>query len=187
MSGGALRAPASFSETAAKIGAARAPQGVSWTRDTQGAVVGGSSAAHPHRKKGMVRVPLSSLAFYRRYTEMLLRRYMQLSMRMGRVPSVLGNCMFRGRVSSRPVESFEDAVIFVYDVDRCMRELVPEARELVARIALQEYTQAEAAELTGQSLRTVVRKYGESIDELTQIFLEKELLEVGPLFEGQEE
>ena len=65
-----------------------------------------------------------------------------------------------------------------------MKVLGPEDRELIARIALQEYTQAEAAELTGQSLRTVVRKYGEAVDQLTRLFLEKELLEVGPLYEN---
>lgn len=150
-------------------------QGIAWTRENM----------DPTKKKGAVAVPISSLAFYRRYTELLLRRYMQVSLRMGRVPSVLGSCMFRGRVSSRPVESFEDAVIFVYDVERCMKKLEPEQMELVARIALQEYTQQEAADMTKQGLRTVVRKYGDAIDTLTKIFLEKELLEVGPLFAGQ--
>ena len=144
-----------------------------------------SNAADPTQKKGTIAVPISSLAFYRRYTELLLRRYMQVSLRMGRVPSVLGNCMFRGRVSSYRVQSFEDAVIFVYDVERCMKQLCPEDRELIARVALQEYTQAEAAELTGLGLRTVVRRYGDALDTLTRMFLDKELLEVGPLFEGQ--
>lgn len=129
-------------------------------------------------------VPISSVAFYRRYTELLLRRYMQVSMRMGRVPSVLGNCMFRGKVSSYRVTSFEDAVIFVYDIERCLRDLTREESELIARVALQEYTQAEAAELTNQSLRSVVRKYGEAVDRLTRIFLTKNLLEVGPLYGG---
>lgn len=142
-----------------------------------------SESVDPTQKKGAMAVPVSSLAFYRRYTELLLRRYMQVSMRMGRVPSVLGNCMFRGRVSSYRVQSFEDAVIFVYDVERCMKKLSPEEKELIARVALQEYTQAEAAELTGQSLRTVVRKYGDALDTLTRIFLEKELLEVGSVFQ----
>ena len=133
---------------------------------------------------GAVTVPISSLAFYRRYTELLLRRYMQVSMRMGRVPSILGNCMFRGKVSSYRIHTFEDAVIFVYDIEKCLKQLNAEDTELVARIALQEYTQAEAAELTGQSLRSVVRKYGEAVDGLTKIFLEKDLLEVGPLYGG---
>ena len=136
----------------------------------------------PRRHVDAPAVPITSLAFYRRYTELLLRRYMQVSMRMGRVPSVLGNCMFRGKVSSYRVSSFEDAVIFVYDVEKCMRALSACDLELVARVALQEYTQAEAAELVGQSLRTVVRKYGEAIDRLTYIFLDKDLLEIGPLY-----
>ncbi len=138
----------------------------------------------PQRHINKATVPISSVAFYRRYTELLLRRYMQVSMRMGRVPSVLGNCMFRGKVSSYRVTSFEDAVIFVYDVERCLRELNTEESELIARVALQEYTQAEAADLTNQSLRTVVRKYGEAVDRLTRIFLSKNLLEVGPLYGG---
>ena len=122
--------------------------------------------------------PLNSLAFYRKHTEALLRRYMYVSMHMGRVPSVLGNCMFRGKVSSYRVRSFEDAIIFVFDVEKCLKRLDPNAQDLVARIALQEYTQAEAAELTGQSLRSVVRKYAEAIDRLTGIFLELELLQI---------
>jgi hypothetical protein len=135
-------------------------------------------------QRSAVVVPISSLAFYRRYTELLLRRYMQVSLHMGRVTSVLGNCVFRGRVSSYRIKSFDDAVIFVYDVEKCMRVLSPEQKELVARIALQEYTQAEAAELTHQSLRTVVRRYGEAVDKLTQVFLDKDLLEIGPLYGG---
>ena len=131
-----------------------------------------------------VTVPLSSMAFYRRYTELLLRRYMQVSMRMGQVPSILGSCMFRGKVSSYRVHTFEEAVIFVYDIEKCLKQLNAEETELIARIALQEHTQAEAAELTGQSLRSVVRKYGEAVDGLTKIFLEKDLLEVGPLYGG---
>ncbi len=136
----------------------------------------------PEKKEAAFAVPLSSVAFYRRYTELLLRRYMQVSMRMGRVPSVLGNCMFRGKVSSYRVQSFEDAVIFVYDMEKCLGRLAADEMELVARIALQEYTQSEAAHLTNQSLRSVVRKYGEAVDKLTRIFMDKELLEVGPLY-----
>jgi DNA-directed RNA polymerase specialized sigma24 family protein len=70
-------------------------------------------------------------------------------------------------------------------VERCLRTLNREEMELVARVALQEYTQEEAGDLTNQSTRSVVRKYGEALDALTRIFLEKELLEVGPLYFGQ--
>jgi hypothetical protein len=51
------------------------------------------------------------LAFYRKYTEGMLRRYVRLSMEAGRAPSLLGREMFRGKVTSYRVHSFEDVVI----------------------------------------------------------------------------
>ncbi|HVJ08793.1 MAG TPA: hypothetical protein VM554_10440 [Acidisarcina sp.] len=122
--------------------------------------------------------PAEELAFYRKHTQSLLRRYMHMSMQMGRVPSVLGECMFRGRVSSYRVRSFEDAVIFVFDIEKCLKRLDQVHQGLIARIALQEYTQGEAAALMGMSLRSVVRKYGEALDRLTAIFLSVKLLTI---------
>jgi Sigma-70, region 4 len=118
------------------------------------------------------------LAFYRKYTEGMLRRYMYRSMEIGRVPSLLGDFSFRGRSSNRKAYTFEDSVIFVYDVERCLARLNRLERELVGRIALQEYTLAETAALTGMSVRTVVRRYSEALDRLTQVFLRLELLQV---------
>ena len=119
---------------------------------------------------------LGGLAFYRRRTEILLRRYMSVSMDMGRVPSVMRNLDFRGHGSSYRIRNFEDAVIFVIDVERCLKRLDGFSQELIARIALQEYTQAEAAELMNQGVRTVTRKYSEVLDRLTSLFLDRELL-----------
>jgi len=106
----------------------------------------------------------------------ILRRYMRVSMDMGRVPSVMANTVFRGRASSRRIKNFEDAVIFVIDVEKCLKRLDGLSQELVSRIALQEYTQAEAAELMQQGVRSVTRKYGEVLDRLTSIFLDAKLL-----------
>ena len=117
--------------------------------------------------------PLGGLAFYRRRTEILLRRYMRVSMDMGRVPSVMGNLEFRGRGSSYRLSNFEDAVIFVIDVEKCLKRLDGVSQELVARIALQEYTQDETAVLMKQGVRTVTRRYSEVLDRLTSIFLER--------------
>jgi predicted DNA-binding protein (UPF0251 family) len=117
------------------------------------------------------------LAFYRKYTQGMLRRYMRLSMEAGRVPSLIGQEMFRGKVTSYRVRSFEDVVIFVYDVEKCLKKLDAPAQELIARIGLQEYTQGETAELLGVSLRTVVRHYADALDKLTGIFLEAKMLE----------
>jgi hypothetical protein len=123
------------------------------------------------------RVPAPELAFYRKYTEGMLRRYLRLSMETGRVPSLMGREMFRGKVTNYRVHGFDDVVIFVYDVEKCLGRLSELQRTLIERIAVQEYTQGEAAKMMGLSLRTVVRRYAESVDLLTSIFLETGLLE----------
>ncbi|WP_158942059.1 sigma factor-like helix-turn-helix DNA-binding protein [Granulicella sp. S190] len=117
------------------------------------------------------------LAFYRKYTEGMLRRYVRLSMEAGRAPSLLGREMFRGRVTSYRVHSFEDVVIFVHDVEACLKRLNEGQQHLIRRIALQEFTQAETAGLLGLSLRSVHRRYANALDQLTEIFLERKLLE----------
>ena len=117
------------------------------------------------------------LVFYRQYTEGLLRRYMKMSMQSGRVPSLLGRELFRGKVTSCKVHGFDDVVIFVHDVGRCMEQLDPGLRHLVRRIALEEYTQQETASMLGLSLRCVITRYAEAIDKLTRVFLERKLLE----------
>ena len=124
------------------------------------------------------------LAFYRKYTEGLLRRYMKLSMQGGRVTSLLGRELFHGKVTSCKVHGFDDVVIFVHDVGKCMAELDPGLRHLVRRIALEEYTQPETAAMLGIGLRTVARRYAEAIDKLTRLLLDKKMLE--PMMAGQE-
>jgi hypothetical protein len=121
--------------------------------------------------------PDPSLAFYRKYTEALLRRYVRLSMSAGRVPSLLGRELFRGKVTNYRVEGFDDMVIFVQDVEQCVAKLDRGQQILIERIAMQEYTQAEAAELLRLPLRSVLRWYGEALDVLTEMFLDKQLLE----------
>jgi hypothetical protein len=76
--------------------------------------------------------PLGGLVFYRKRTEALLRRYMRMSMDMGRAPSVLGEIVFRGRASSHRIRNFEDAAIFVIDMERCLKRLDRPSQELVA-------------------------------------------------------
>jgi hypothetical protein len=78
------------------------------------------------------------MAFYRKYTEGMLRRYVQMSMESGKVPSLLGKEMFRGNVTSCRVGGFDDAVIFVHDVKRCLEKLDEQQQRLVTRIAVQQ-------------------------------------------------
>ena len=117
------------------------------------------------------------LAFYRKYTEALLRRYVKMSMEAGRAPSMLGREMFRGKVTSYRVHSFEDVVIFVYDVEKCLGKLDLGQQQILYRVAQQEYTFQEAAALLAIPLRTVVRRYGRALDALTERLLESRLLE----------
>jgi DNA-directed RNA polymerase specialized sigma24 family protein len=120
--------------------------------------------------------PAVSLAFYRRHTESLLRRYLYASMQVGRAPSLLGNPVARGWASSRPVRSFEDAVIFVLDVEQCLDRLNSLDRVMLFKVVLQEYTQAEAAVLMGMSVRTISYKFPQALDRLTGYLLESGLL-----------
>jgi len=120
--------------------------------------------------------PLVSLGFYRKHTESMLRRYLYASMQVGRAPSLLGDPVGRGWVSSRPIRTFEDAVIFVLDVEMCLNQLGSLDRQMLSRIVLQEYTQAEAASLLGMSVRTISYKFPQAVARLTEKLLKTGLL-----------
>ena len=122
-------------------------------------------------------VPQEELGFYRKYTERLLQRYVQMTMEAGRVSSLMGREVIGGRTSNYRIHGFDDAVIFRLDVEKCLRQVSGEDREVVRLVGMQEYTQAEAAELMGVSLRTVVTRYGRALDRLTAILLRTRLLD----------
>lgn len=130
----------------------------------------------PQPAKAAADQPLVSLAFYRRHTESILRRYLYASMQVGRAPSILGDPVGRGWVSSRPVRTFEDAVIFVLDVERCLEQLGSLDRQMLSRVILQEYTQAEAAVLLGMSTRAMSYKFPQAVDRLTEKLLKAGIL-----------
>jgi len=120
--------------------------------------------------------PVVVYAFYRKHTESLLRRYLYASMQVGRSPSLLGESVDRGWVSSRRVRTFEDAVIFVLDIERCLEQLSSLDRQMISRIVLQEYTHAETASKLGLSVRTVSTKFPVAMDRLTERLLEADIL-----------
>lgn len=80
---------------------------------------------------------------YRPYTEALLRRYVKMSMEAGKVPSLIGQEMFRGNVTTCRVGNFDDVVIFLHDVDHCLEQLESLQQKLVRRLALEQYTVGE--------------------------------------------
>lgn len=131
--------------------------------------------AEPRRNRPRVLRP--ELAFYRKYTEGMLRRYVSMSLEAGRVPSLLGKEMFRGKVTSYKVHSFDDVVIFIHDMETCIGKLDDHQQLLIRRIALQQFTQEEVAQALGITRRTIIRQYGETMNRLTGILLDVKLLE----------
>ena len=113
---------------------------------------------------------------YRDRTVALLRRYGRASVEIGRLPSLLGRECFRARVTSYPMTSFEDIVIFVHDMEQAVNKLGPLEKRLLALHVLEEYTQGEIARLLGCSRRWIEFRIPEAIDELTRILLEAGLM-----------
>jgi len=109
---------------------------------------------------------------YRQYTILLLRRYFRLSVDMGRLPSVLGREFFRAKVTSYKMHTFEDAVVFVHDMERCVEKLTEEDKRLLAGIVLMDYSQSEIAKLLGISRGAIARRYHSMLDRLTGLLVE---------------
>ena len=122
--------------------------------------------------------PCISLAFYRKHTEKMLRRYLYASMQVGRTPAVLGDPIGRGWASSRKVTTFEDAVVFVLDIETCLKKLTGLHRMILNRLVIQEYTHGEVADMLGISLRTMGYKYHQALDRMTELLLEADLLDL---------
>ena len=110
--------------------------------------------------------PVVSLAFYRKHTEKILRRYLYASMQVGRAPSILA-IRWAGM-------GFEPSGAHLRR--RCHLRArcgeVPGPTQLLDGNAepggLQEYTQAEAAVLLGMSARAISYKFPQALDRLTQ-------------------
>jgi DNA-directed RNA polymerase specialized sigma24 family protein len=113
---------------------------------------------------------------YRERTVALLRRFLKISIEVGRLPSLLGRELFRSKVTSYRMSSFEDGVIFVHDVERALDRLGEFQRQLIGTIIFQEYTQEEAAQILHCARRTVCREYPAALDRMSEIFLAGGLL-----------
>lgn len=114
--------------------------------------------------------------FYRKHTCGMLRRYLYAKMQSSRIACTLADPIARGWVSSRPIRCFEDALIFVTDMEKCFQSLSSLDRDMLNRICLQEYTQAEAACLLGMSVRALSYKFPAALDRFTRKLIEAELL-----------
>jgi hypothetical protein len=113
---------------------------------------------------------------YRERTVALLKRYIRISLEVGRLPSLLGRELFRSKVTSYGMSSFEDGVIFVHDVECALQKLSELARQLIGAIIFQECTQDEAAEVLRCTRRTVCREFPAALDQMSELFLAGGLL-----------
>jgi hypothetical protein len=122
------------------------------------------------------RVPQDELRMYRAHTLGLLRRYFRMSLELGRLPSLVGREIFRARVSSYRASSFEDLVIFVTDVERCVERLDEKSQLAIARVIFQEYSVEEASRMLGCTERSIRTRLAGGLDRLAYIFLLRGLL-----------
>jgi hypothetical protein len=116
------------------------------------------------------------LWLYRGRSVAMLKTYFRYSIEVGRLPSILGRELFRARVTTYRISSFEDAVIFVHDVESALERLITLHQQLIAVIIFQDHTHEQAAELLNCARRTVSRELPEALDLMSEMFLEGELL-----------
>jgi len=127
------------------------------------------------------------LWLYRDRTLGMLRRYLRLSVEVGRLPSLLGREFFRTRVTSYSSATFEDLVIFVHDVERALSRLYEFDKRLIATTVFQDYTRKEAGALLGCTERTVQRRFYEVVDLISEMFLRGGLLDYLEVAESDED
>jgi hypothetical protein len=114
---------------------------------------------------------------YRARTVAMLRRYMRYSIETGRLPSLLGREFFRAKVTTYTVVTFEDRVIFVHDMEKCLEKLDEFSRQLIARHILQEHDRWATARLLNCNEKTIRRLTPLVLDMLSEILVDVGLLE----------
>ena len=118
------------------------------------------------------------LWLYRARTTALLRRYARASVEVGKLPSMLGGEIFRARLTSYAMKSFEDVVIFVADMERALDQLSQFDRRLLTMNVVEGYAVPEVSRLLRSPQRTVERQLTAALDELSLILVRGGILEI---------
>jgi hypothetical protein len=116
------------------------------------------------------------LWLYRKRTVGLLRRYMRFSLETGRLPSFVGREFFRAKVTYYTATTFEDRVILVRDVEKCIDRLDYWDQQLIVRIVLQEHSHEQTARILQCNRKTIQRRLPLVLDLLSEDFLKVGLL-----------
>ena len=109
-------------------------------------------------------------SFERTRAMSVLLRFFRSALLLGRMPSLLGREIFRSRMSTQPSRAFEDAVVFVCDVERCLRQLETFDQKLLAFCVLEDHSEWDAARRFHCSQSEVSRRLGRSLDSLHESF-----------------
>ena len=64
-------------------------------------------------------------------------------------------------------------MIFVLDIENCLKKLGQVDQAILSRMVLQEYTQEETAAMLGVSVRAISYKYKKALDRLTEMLLQR--------------
>lgn len=105
-------------------------------------------------------------SFERTRTMALLHRFLRTALSLGRMPSLVGREIFRARVRARPPSAFEDAVLFVCDVEKCLGKLEPLEQRLIAYCVLENRSEWEASRQFQTSQGFISRHLGHALDVL---------------------
>lgn len=112
----------------------------------------------------------------RELTIALLRRFFRTSLLVGRMPSILGREIFAARTTATAPHAFENNVVFVCDVERCLRALDTTDQRLVAFCIFEDRSEWEAARVFGAVESDTSRRLGYVLDLLYETFCRLGLL-----------
>ncbi len=120
--------------------------------------------------------PPDEIRAYRKHVIAILRKFYRVSLEIGRLPSLLGGEVFRARVTSYRLQTFEDLVIFTHDIERCLESLPSFQRHVLTHVVFQGYTPEEASRLLACAPLTARRGTSKALDALAVLFLQRGLL-----------
>lgn len=121
-------------------------------------------------------------SFERTRTMALLYRFLRTALSLGRMPSLVGREIFRTTARAHPAGAFENAVVFVCDVEKCLAQLEPLEQRLIAYCVLENRSEWEASRQFQASQGFVSRHLGHALDVLHVTFCQRGILP--PLPEG---
>jgi hypothetical protein len=120
--------------------------------------------------------------FERTRTMALLHRFLRTALSLGRMPSLFGREIFRTSLRARPPSAFEDSVLFVCDIEKCIAQLNPLEQRLIAYCILENRSEWEASRQFHASQGFISRHLAHALDLLHVMFCSRGLLP--PMPEG---